>query len=302
MPRKRHTDLDLRAVGAVLAVRAKLLHTGPTAPSDRSIVTRLQRDNLKIDKNALGRLLRSELPQFVNFRKQACDVDAALLETCMSIPARETCRALYHQVPKKGPPPFMPYQVEADIVEVAVKMQDKGFARSKAQVCAMILDYARKHRAGEDVTLKMELRGVSNDIWQGFMQRWGHMLSLRKGDALNGKRNAVTEEQIDSYAKNLDEWRQQHGGGWTKLPGETHYTRVILPQQVVVFDETGIQRDNKDGWVLCLKGSGAAKKHAPSNARESATVMIAVWADGTHPPVVSTACSPVDNLIPMTSQ
>lgn len=141
---------------------------------------------------------------------------------------------------------------EAGLVSNAVELSEQGFSvttnvlKHHAMICAV--NNHRDHK----VTKKWEQTGVSRDWFRGFMSRWGHFISLRYAEGIDGGRRQLHKSQVLAMYTEL----QKLGGeiGENVREGE----RRLSSRQLCNLDETCIKMDAKDRKCIALKGAAKA--------------------------------------------
>lgn len=277
MPKSGRKELDARAVGHVLAVRAILKPASGKAPSDRVTAQHFRTKGFDVSRTSLQRILKGESVAMKEFKRQVCELSDSDLADPHSRACKDTCRALYQQVPKQGHPPLFTYQEEFDLAQYCARMAEKKMARNKHQICARMLKIAVEKHRNNPVTQEMLIRGVSDAMYQGFLTRWNFLITARFGDGIDGHRRAVPVEQINGYFDNLEEWGSKHGA-YIDSEGKRH----PLPRQIANFDETGYQFGFRTSKCVGVKGDSQAKVAKANNTRESVTLQFVIWRDGMY--------------------
>ena len=203
---KRNTTNESRAVGHVhvLAARDLLCHDGPESPGMRAVVKR----HKEVLKHELSRpnMLRAMGPMKLQpgkklephqeqFRALVRGLDAAQLEDPSSIVCKDACLAAFHVVPRKGNPPVLTFQEEADIAWWAFGMAEKGYTRGRHQIEAEIVRLCKANHAEHPVTEGIMLCGLSNEVFTGFMSCWDYLMTKRFSDLMNGQRRAINKRR-----------------------------------------------------------------------------------------------------------
>ena len=95
----------------------------------------------------MSRAIRHRSSRLNRKQPEVCELDSSKLADPSSRACKDTCIALYQQLPRQGHPPLLTFQEESDIADWAVRMGEKKMARNKHQICARILKIAmEKHK------------------------------------------------------------------------------------------------------------------------------------------------------------
>ena len=153
-------------------------------------------------------------------------------------------------------------------------MTKKGYARSRPQIEAESSRFCQQNHPDRPVIEGIGMCGVPNEVFCGFMARWGYLMTNRFSDPLNGQCRGVTSQDTDQFFENVDKFAEK------KNAVEINGRRYIAPWQLVNFDENGVQMDSMKGWVWVLKGQPSATTTQDNNARQSYTLTPVKRADG----------------------
>ena len=112
--------------------------------------------------------------------------------------------AAFHVVPRKGNPPVLTFQEEADIAWWAFSMVEKGCARGRHLVDAEIVRLSKGNHAEHTVTKGIMLHGLSDEVFTGFKWRWDYLMTNHFSDPMNGQRRALNNDDVEIFYANVD--------------------------------------------------------------------------------------------------
>ena len=107
------------------------------------------------------------------------------------------------------------------------------------------------------------------------MQRWGHLLSMRWGEGICGRRRQVMKGQCLQLYEILQELGEDVG----VMIGSDGKKR-LAPHQLANLDDTCMRMLSKMSPVIAMKGAPKALRAEHKNYRESQTLLLTIFADG----------------------
>jgi transposase len=166
---------------------------------------------------------------------------------------------------KSGRKPYLPAEIENDIIKKATSSAAKGFGISKRQLLLKVGTLCKKTSVA---SFKNGIPG--KDWWYSFVKRHPEV-SLRKPEKLETNRACMLNKVVvDKYFKDLSEII-------------TNLNLNQSPEFIWNADETGKQMGHNPVNVVALKGTKSVVSRT-SNDRTNITIMACVNASGTAMP------------------
>ena len=208
---------------------------------------------------AVNRVLKAE--QYKATVKQICDME--LPEDLHGREMEILALSMYTQLPQPGGRTTLTMAEEFAIVKHALEMAKKGFSIDQATLKSYALVYAVTNHKEKKETKVWAEKGVTSKWVAGFYSRWGHLLSARYGEGMDGARRQVLKSQCTHLYDILEELGKEVGENMH------HGERRLSARQLCNLDETNMRMTSKLSPVLAMKGSAKALRGEHSNHRDS---------------------------------
>lgn len=115
---------------------------------------------------------------------------------------------------------------------------------------------------------------MSHNWVLGFKKRWGHLVSLRYVEGIDGGRRQLMYSQVHKTYEFMESVKRERGED--VRAGK----RAWSPRQVYNLDDTCMRMTPKEAPMLAMKGVAKALRGHHKNYRESYTLLLTIAADG----------------------